>query len=176
MNVQERDQLLQFLHAVQRSPALPRDAVAEALIRQKISEGVSPYDLVQRALGLTLALQATQARLAQLQAQSEGQSQTKSAHGAQPRTAASVPSHPSALAPQSPAAASGQANSLWGQGLLGQIGGTAVGVAAGVVAGGLLLEGWQQLLGEGANAATPGPEEGLADAGPGLWDLGDDWT
>ena len=172
MNVQERDQLLQFLHAVQRSPALPRDAVAEALIQQKISEGLSPYDLVQRALGLTLALQSMQARLALQQAQSEAQS----AHGAQPGTAASVPSNPSALAPESPAAASRQASSLWGQGLLGQIGGTAVGVAAGVVAGGLLLDGLQQLLGEGANAAMPGPQEGLADAGPGLWDLGDDWT
>ena len=172
MNVQERDQLLQFLHAVQRSPALPRDAVAEALIQQKIAEGVSPYDLVQRALGLTLALQATQARLAQLQAQI----QALSAHAAQSETAASVPRNPSPAAPESAAAASGQAHSLWSQGLLGQIGGTAVGVAAGVVAGGLLFEGLQQLLGEGAAAAPSVPEEGLADASPGLWDLGDDWT
>ena len=172
MNVQERDQLLQFLHAVQRSPALPRDAVAEAMIQQKISEGVSPYDLVQRALGLTLALQATQARLAQLQAQIEAQS----ALAAQSGTAASMPRSPSAAAPESPASASRQASSLWGQGLLGQIGGTAVGVAAGVVAGGLLLEGLQHLLGEGATASTPGPEEFLADTSPGLWDLGEDWT
>ena len=168
MNVQECDQLLQFLHAVQRSPSLPRDSVAEALIQQKIAEGVSPYDLVQRALGLSLALQATQARLAHFQAQS--------AQAAQSGTAASVPRNPSAAAPEFPARASGQAHSLWGQGLLGQIGGTAVGVAAGVVAGGLLFEGLPQLLGEGAAAASSVPEEGLADASPGLWDLGDDWT
>lgn len=79
-----------------------------------------------------------------------------------------MPSHPSALAPESPASASGQARSLWGQGLLRQVGGTAVGVAAGVVAGGLLLEGWQQLLGDGAAAASSDAGEGLADAGPGL--------
>ena len=171
MNVQERDQLLQFLHGVQRSPALPRDAVAEALIQQKISEGLSPYDLVQRALGLTLALQAMQARLALLQAQSEAQS----ANGALPRTAASVPSNPSAAASDAPAAALGQTHSQWGHGLLRQVGGTALGVAAGVAAGGLLFAGLQQLLG-GTAAAPSGPEEGLADAGPGLWDLGDDWT
>jgi hypothetical protein len=117
-------------------------------------------------------VQATQARLAQLQAKI----QVQSAHAAQSGAAASVPRNPSAAAPESLARASGQAHSLWGQGLLGQIGGTAVGVAAGVVAGGLLFEGLQQLLGEGAAGASPGSEEGLAYASPSLWDLGDDLT
>lgn len=72
--------------------------------------------------------------------------------------------------------------SPWGRGLLAQVSGTALGVSAGVVAGGLLLQGLQGLLGPAAapsdvaqgsagNLPTADP-----DAGDGLWDLGDDWA
>ncbi len=79
---------------------------------------------------------------------------------------------PALLSPPSP----------WGRGLLAQVGGTALGVTTGVVAGGLLLQGLQGLW--GPDAATPGVAQGSAgglataepDAGDGLWDLGDDWT
>ena len=71
-------------------------------------------------------------------------------------------------------------SSPWGRGLLAQVGGTALGVTTGVVAGGLLLQGLQGLWGTdaatpdaGATGALPGAQ---LDAGDGLWDLGDDWT
>lgn len=171
MNAQERDQLLQFLSSFQRRPAQPRDAVAEGLIRQMLPEGISSYELVQRAMGLTLALEASQARMAQLQVQCEEQA-AQLAQLAQARSAQSLPGASGAAAPSSPAPSPAAVPSVWGQGLLRQVGGTAVGVAAGVVAGGLLLEGWQRLLGEGTAAAPTGAEEGLADAG--LWGQGDD--
>jgi hypothetical protein len=68
------------------------------------------------------------------------------------------------------------------RGLVGQVGGTALGVAAGVVAGGAVLQGLQALW--GSDAASPDLAQGSAgglstaapDAGDGLWDLGDDWT
>lgn len=177
MNVQERDQLLQFFSSLQRTAAQARDPVAEGLIRQRLSEGVSVYDLVQHAMGVSLALQAAQARLAQLQAQTQAQlAQLAQASAASALTAAPAPAPGLAGPPSRAASPRADAGSLWGQGLLRQVGGTAVGVAAGVVAGGLLLEGWQRLLGEGAAAASSDAGEGLADAGPGLWDLGDDWT
>jgi hypothetical protein len=168
MNVQERDQLLQFFSSLQRTPAQPRDPVAEELIRQALSEGITPYALVQRAMGLGLALEAAQARLAQLEARCQAQA----AQLEQARAAAPLPAHGAALPSQaqpSPANAS-----VWGQGLLRQAAGTAVGVAAGVMAGGLLLEGWQRLMGEGA--ASLGAADGLADAGSDLWSISDDWT
>jgi hypothetical protein len=72
--------------------------------------------------------------------------------------------------------------SLWMRGLVGQVGGTALGVATGVVAGGALLQGLQALW--GSDAAPPDLAQGSAgglsaaepDAGDGLWELGDDWT
>jgi hypothetical protein len=55
-------------------------------------------------------------------------------------------------------------------------------VAAGVVAGGAVLQGLQALWGD--DAASPNLAQGSTgsmstaepDAGDGLWDLGDDWT
>lgn len=172
MNVQERDQLLQFFSALQHTPVQPRDPVAVELIRQALADGITPYDLVQRAMGLQLALKAAQGQVAELEARCAAQA----VHMAQGRTGPS----PCGSADMPVAAAHGPsplaAPSMWGEGLLRQVAGTAVGVAAGVVAGGLLLEGWQRMLGDDLAAAPSGPAEGSAAAGPGLWDLGDDWT
>ena len=159
MNVQERDQLLQFFSSLQHARAQPKDPVAEELIRQALADGLSPYDLVQRAMGLGLALQASQARVAELEARCQAMAASQAQAGASSST---LPSGAPA-----PEAASG----LWSQGLLRHAAGTAVGVAAGMAAGSALLSAWQ------AFAEGPPPAgAGLADAAPGLWELGDDWT
>lgn len=185
MNAQERDQLQQFLAALRQQRAQPKDALADGLIRDALAQQPdAPYLLVQRSLALQLALDAAQARLAALQAQCDEQA-ARLASGASPTAAGAPPSAGggSAAADSARVQAAPMASALpspWGRGLLAQVGGTALGVTTGVVAGGLLLQGLQGLWGTdaatpdaGATGALPGAQ---LDAGDGLWDLGDDWT
>ncbi|WP_396434287.1 DUF2076 family protein [Limnohabitans sp.] len=184
MNAQERDQLQQFLASLRQQRVQAKDPVADGLIRDALaSQADATYLLVQRAMTLSLALQATQNRLQQLQAASAAALQASSpgqASEASNPVANAVPSQ--ALAPTTTGAAHAAQPSLWMRGLVGQVGGTALGVAAGVVAGGALLQGLQALWGD--DAASPDGAQGSAggvstaepDAGDGLWDLGDDWT
>ena len=178
MTAQERDQLQQFLAALRQQRSLPKDAVAEGLIREAMAQQPdAPYWLVQRSLALQLALSAAQARMAQLQAQCDAATTasgvTRPVDGGACTTlgeAARTPAAPMAPTQSSP----------WGRGLLAQVSGTALGVTTGVVAGGLLLQGLQSLW--GPDAASPGPAAAgnlptaALDEGDGLWDLGDDWT
>jgi len=178
MNAQERDQLQQFLAGLRQQRVQAKDPVADGLIRDALaSQADATYLLVQRAMALSLALQATQNRLQQLQASSAAA--LKASEAANPDVSA-VPAQVQAPVPG--AGATAAPPSLWMRGLVGQVGGTALGVAAGVVAGGAVLQGLQALW--GSDAATPdlaqGASGGLSTAGPdagdGLWDLGDDWT
>jgi uncharacterized protein len=190
MTAQERDQLQQFLAALRQQRSLPKDALAEGLIREAVAEQPdAPYWLVQRTLALQLALDATQARLAQLQAQCDEQAVRWQALAADASPSAIGSSQPVGVGAASGASARLQTAPMapeqpspWGRGLLAQVSGTALGVTTGVVAGGLLLQGLQGLL--GADAASPDLAQGSAgglsaaepDGGDGLWDLGDDWT
>ena len=71
MNAQERDQLQQFLASLRQQRVQAKDPVADGLIRDALaSQADATYLLVQRAMALSLALQATQNRLQQLQASS----------------------------------------------------------------------------------------------------------
>lgn len=178
MNAQERDQLQQFLASLRQQRVQAKDPVADGLIRDALaSQADATYLLVQRAMALSLALQATQNRLQQLQAASAAA--LKASEAANP-DASAVPAQVQAPVPG--AGATAAPPSLWMRGLVGQVGGTALGVAAGVVAGGAVLQGLQALW--GSDAATPDLAQGAAgglstagpDAGDGLWDLGDDWT
>ena len=178
MNAQERDQLQQFLASLRQQRVQAKDPVADGLIRDALaSQADATYLLVQRAMALSLALQATQNRLQQLQASSAAA--LKASEAANPDVSA-VPAQVQAPVPG--AGATAAPPSLWMRGLVGQVGGTALGVAAGVVAGGAVLQGLQALW--GSDAATPDLAQGAAgglstaapDAGEGLWDLGDDWT
>lgn len=178
MNAQERDQLQQFLASLRQQRVQAKDPVADGLIRDALaSQADATYLLVQRAMALSLALQATQNRLQQLQASSAAA--LKASEAANP-DASAVPAQVQAPVPG--AGATAAPPSLWMRGLVGQVGGTALGVAAGVVAGGAVLQGLQALW--GSDAATPDLAQGAAgglstagpDAGDGLWDLGDDWT
>ena len=70
MNAAERDQLQQFLSALRQTRADPKDPTADGLIREAIAaQADAPYLLVQRAMGLGMALDAAQTRMAQLEAQ-----------------------------------------------------------------------------------------------------------
>jgi hypothetical protein len=175
MNAQERDQLQQFLATLRQQRVQAKDPVADGLIRDALaSQADATYLLVQRAMALSLALQATQNRLQQMQALSAEALQASNP------VASAVPAQ--APAPIPAGGAPTAQPSLWMRGLVGQVGGTALGVAAGVVAGGAVLQGLQALWGD--DAASPnlaqGSAGGLSTAAPdavdGLWDLGDDWT
>ena len=178
MNAQERDQLQQFLASLRQQRVQAKDPVADGLIRDALaSQADATYLLVQRAMALSLALQATQNRLQQLQASSAAALKASEASNSD---ASAVPAQVQAPVPG--AGATAAPPSLWMRGLVGQVGGTALGVAAGVVAGGAVLQGLQALW--GSDAASPDLAQGSAgglstagpDAGDGLWDLGDDWT
>ena len=175
MNAQERDQLQQFLATLRQQRVQAKDPVADGLIRDALaSQADATYLLVQRAMALSLALQATQNRLQQMQAVSAEALQASNP------VASAAPAQ--APAPVPNGGAQTAQPSLWMRGLVGQVGGTALGVAAGVVAGGAVLQGLQALWGD--DAASPDLAQGSAgglstaapDAGDGLWDLGDDWT
>lgn len=214
MNATERDQLQQFLAALRQTRADPKDPAADALIRDAVAlQADAPYLLVQRAMALGLALEAAQARVQQLEAQCAEQaarllslpaaapvSNSSWMSGAQAwgrgAELAAVPA-PAPVAPpvavQHRVAASGVAPqaSAWGGGLMAQVATT----AAGVVAGGLLFQGVQSLMGHHNPSPSPAsplsaaPEEALpglvssqappadlADADEAAWGEGDDWA
>lgn len=184
MTAQERDQLQQFLAALRQQRSHPKDTLADGWIREALAQQPdAPYCLVQRSMALQLALKATQDRLAQLQTQCDEQAAQLQALTSQPTPTAAVSNRPADAGAGAMAAPLAQAQpSLWGRGLLAQVSGNALGVTAGVVAGGLLLQGLQGLFGQAAapsdvaqgaagNLSTADP-----DAGDGLWDLGDDWV
>jgi hypothetical protein len=217
MNATERDQLQQFLGALRQTRADPKDPVADALIREAVAlQADAPYLLVQRAMGLGLALDAAQARIQQLEAQcAEQAARLLSAPTAAPATpsflmsgaqawgrgteAVAVPASvpvASAAPVQSRAAVSGAAPqaSAWGGGLMAQVATT----AAGVVAGGLLFQGVQSLMGHHSPSTSPASplssatEEALpgqvstqvppadladaGDAGDASWGDAEDWA
>jgi hypothetical protein len=215
MNATERDQLQQFLTALRQTRAEPKDPMADDLIRQAVaSQTDAPYLLVQRAMGLGMALDAAQIRIQQLEAQCAQQQALLQATQA-PAPASSgflmsgsqawgrgaetpaVPPIATANKPMpspaasSPALAAQPGASPWGGGLMAQMATT----AAGVVAGGLLFQGVQSLMGRN----TPAPQEAsplssaqeeplpgqvspsaepadVADAGDASWDQGEDWA
>ena len=231
MNASERDQLQQFLNALRQTRAEPKDPTADGLIREAVqAQADAPYLLVQRAMGLGFALDAAQSRIAQLEAQCAQQSAQLAqlqASQATPAPAsngswlsgtqswgrqAPTPTQPlpaaaamnaAPFATHSPAATRPTAmpspapTSAWGGGMLAQVATT----AAGVVAGGLLFQGVQSLMGQNnpspasppantpASPLSQTPDEALPgevspqaladdapDAGDASWDSGEDWA
>jgi hypothetical protein len=223
MNASERDQLQQFLSALRQTRADPKDTTADQLIREAVSaQADAAYLLVQRAMGLGLALEAAQSRIQQLETQCTQQlaqlaelqknqaapvpapaTQGSWMSGAQgwgrgAETAApTMPSPTAAFATRAPtvarpAAMPAQAapTSAWGGGMMTHMATT----AAGVVAGGLLFQGMQSLMGQSKpspepNAASPlgnaaeedlpgllSPQASAEDVGDIFGDAGDDWA
>ena len=222
MNATERDQLQQFLSALRQTRADPKDATADDMIREAVrAQADAPYLLVQRAMGLGLALDAAQTRIQQLEAQCAQQlDQLTQLQRNQitPATAADAngswisgsqawgrgaetPSQPlpsstarftasSPVAARTAAMSASAPASAWGGGMMAQMATT----AAGVVAGGLLFQGVQNLMGGSkpspeSNATSPlsntqdDTSPGLVnqqalseDAGDSAWDTGEDWA
>jgi hypothetical protein len=172
MTQQERQLLTSFLQQLSQTRADPKDADADGLIREAVSrQPDASYLLVQRAMGLDLALKAAQAQTEKLQAdldQAKRGNETSFVGNAtawgRSAPAANAPQTASAASPQTygkglpPATAGVAPTSPWGSGMLTNLATT----AAGVVAGSFLYQGIQQMMGHHNPAlgndvgATPG--------------------
>jgi hypothetical protein len=141
MNFQEREQLNAFLSQLVAAHAGPKDADAEALIRDAAArQPDAVYLLVQKAFLQEQAVRNAQGRIEQLQGELDalraGQGRgfaDANAWGNGSRAAVPPP-----VAAPAPAAASS-----WGSGWLGNVATT----AAGVVAGSFLFQGIEHLMG-----------------------------
>ncbi len=189
MTPQERELLSTFLQQLKQTQAGQKDTDADAMIRETCAaQPDAAYLLVQRAMGLDLAVQAAQAQIEKLQAQvgtlqtevdrlrpvakpaaSSGFLDGPNVWGRQstslsptPPASASRPAmQPLAAAQAAPAAPAAPAASAWGSGILGSVATT----AAGVVAGTLLYQGIQGLMGH-HNPATAAAQGAQPATGP----------
>ena len=149
MNPQEKAQLEQFLDQLNSTQAGPKDSDANALIAESAKrQPDAAYLLVQRAMGLELALQVAQKQMAEMQTKIEQSNKPSgflsginSWGRAAPAAAQGTPAN--AMAAARPAAGAAQP-SAWGSGMLGAIATTAVGV----VAGSMLYHGIQSMMGQ----------------------------
>jgi len=156
MNPQEKAQLEQFLQQLNSTQAGTKDGEANTLITESTKHQADAlYLLVQRAMGLEMALQVAQKQMADMQAQLDQAKQANKPNSgflsginswgrAAPAATQSTPAN--ALAARSAAGAAQP--SAWGSGMLGAIATT----AAGVVAGSLLYQGIQSMMGQGAHS------------------------
>jgi hypothetical protein len=156
MNSQEKVQLEQFLQQLNSTQAGTKDSDANALIAESVKQQPdASYLLVQRAMGLEMALQVAQKQMAEMQAKIDQANQAnKPSSGflsginswgrAAPTATQSTPSNAMAARP----AAGAAQPSAWGSGMLGAIATTAVGV----VAGSLLYQGIQSMMGHNATS------------------------
>lgn len=182
MTPKERELLANFLQQLEHSSAGVKDAEAQDMILQATArQPDAAYLLVQRAMGLDLALQAAQAQITKLQAD------LSAAKSPAPATAGGFLDNPNAWGRQAtpvgaqspasrplfgpgsqppataaaPAAQAPAAPSAWGTGIMGTLATT----AAGVVAGSLLYQGIQGLMGHhspGLAATSAAPSDPLA--------------
>jgi hypothetical protein len=146
MNPQEKAQLEQFLQQLNSTQAGAKDSDANALITESVKKQPdASYLLVQRAMGLEMALQVAQKQMAEMQAQIDQTSKPSgflSGINSWGRAAPAQAAPANAMAAARPAAGAAQPSS-WGSGMLGAIATTAVGV----VAGSMLYQGIQSMMG-----------------------------
>jgi hypothetical protein len=158
MNPQEKVQLEQFLQQLNSTQAGAKDSDANALIAESVKKQPdASYLLVQRAMGLEMALQVAQKQMAEMQAQIDQTSKPSSGFlsgiNSWGRAAPAQGAPANAMAAARPAAGAAQP-SAWGSGMLGAIATTAVGV----VAGSMLYQGIQSMMG---NNSAPDAGNGL---------------
>jgi hypothetical protein len=149
MNPQEKVQLEQFLQQLNSTQAGAKDSDANALIAESVKQQPdAAYLLVQRAMGLEMALQVAQKQMADMQAQIDQTNKPSSGFLSGINSwgrAAPAQSTPANAMAARPAAGAAQ-QSAWGSGMLGAIATTAVGV----VAGSMLYQGIQSMMGHGS--------------------------
>jgi hypothetical protein len=157
MNPQEKAQLEQFLQQLNSTQAGAKDSDADVLIAESVKKQPdASYLLVQRAMGLEMALQVAQKQMAEMQAQIDQTSKPSgflSGINSWGRAAPAQGAPANATAAARPAAGAAQPSS-WGSGMLGAIATTAVGV----VAGSMLYQGIQSMMGHNS---TPDTGNGL---------------
>jgi hypothetical protein len=154
MNPQEKVQLEQFLQQLSSTQAGAKDSDANALIAESVKKQPdASYLLVQRAMGLEMALQVAQKQMAEMQAQIDQANQANkpssgflSGINSWGRAAPSQGAPSNAMAARPVAGAAQQ--SAWGSGMLGAIATTAIGV----VAGSMLYQGIQSMMGQNASS------------------------
>ena len=153
MNPQEKAQLEQFLQQLNSTQAGAKDSDADVLITESVKKQPdAPYLLVQRAMGLEMALQVAQKQMAEMQAQIDQTSKPSgflSGINSWGRAAPAQAAPANAMAAARPAAGAAQPSS-WGSGMLGAIATTAVGV----VAGSMLYQGIQSMMGHNSAPDT----------------------
>jgi hypothetical protein len=158
MNPQEKAQLEQFLEQLNSTQAGPKDSDANAMIADSAKrQPDAAYLLVQRAMGLEMALQVAQKQITEMQTKIDQSNKPSgllsgmnSWGRAEPAATQSSPTN--AMAATRLAAGAAQP-SAWGSGMLGAIATTAVGV----VAGSMLYQGIQSMMGQNTS-----PESGTA--------------
>ena len=158
MNPQEKVQLEQFLQQLNSTQAGAKDSDANALITESVKKQPdASYLLVQRAMGLEMALQVAQKQMADMQAKIDQTNKPSSGFlsgiNSWGRAAPSQGMPSNAMAAARPAAGAAQP-SAWGSGMLGAIATTAIGV----VAGSMLYQGIQSMMGQNS---TPDAGNGL---------------
>jgi uncharacterized protein len=124
MNPQEKVQLKQFLDQLNSTQAGPKDSDADAMIAESAKrQPDAAYLLVQRAIGLEMALQIAQKQMAEMQTKIDQSnkpsgflSDINSWGRAEPVASQSAPANANAAA-RSPAGAAQP--SVWGSGMLG---------------------------------------------------------
>jgi hypothetical protein len=170
MTFQEKELLERFLQQMTAARAGQKDPEAEALIKEAVArQPDAPYLLVQRAVQLEQALQATQAQMQKLQAEldqsrpaSRGGFLNDPAWGSQPTapvTQNATPMRQAAGAPTATAVAptpTAPGGAWGGGGMLGNIATT----AAGVVAGSFLFQGIDRLMHHGDTGLGSGRDQG----------------
>lgn len=173
MTPKERELLQNFLQQLEQTRPGAKDPEAEGMIREASArQPDAAYLLVQRAMGLDLALQAAQAQLAKLQAELDaakapapvatGFLDSPNAWGRQAAPLNPPPQMVRPLASAAPAPAyapapAPAAPSAWGSGIMGTLATT----AAGVVAGSLLYQGIQGLMGHHTPSFASNPGFGF---------------
>jgi hypothetical protein len=160
MNPNEKEMLENFLKQLKATQTVQKDSEANELIVESTKhQADAAYLLVQRAMGLELALQVAQKQIAELQAQVAGKSNASflGDNNSWGRAASPTTSNNATL-PARPSGAPAAQPSAWGSGMLGAIATTAVGV----VAGSMLYQGIQSMLG---HQQSPAQSDSLSSTG-----------
>lgn len=148
MNIQEREQLNNFLSQLVAAHASQKEAEAEALIRDAVArQPDAAYLLVQKAILQEQALATAQSRLEQLQGEVDSLRATQGRAGFANGEAWGNSAPRPAPQPASPGVAQSAPTSSWGSGWLGNVATTAAGVAAGA----FLFQGIENLIGHHGN-------------------------
>ena len=153
MNTREEQQLTRFLNGLVQTQVASVDRQALGLIEQAFAQQPhAAYLLTQRSLALSIAVEAAQQKISELEAQLAGANPWGRQAGLRNPGAA-------ALAQQN------QPQSSWSQGLMGSL----LGAAAGVMIGQALWQGMQHMMSDSGDGIGPGSDlnQQLTDGGAG---------